>query len=117
MDDSRVTIADIKGLIKEFVKEREWEKYHSPKNLCMALSVEVAELSEIFQWMSEEESFLDKDDEVKEKVEDEVADVVTYAIELCNVLDIDLASAIFKKFEKNRKKYPVEECKGVYRKR
>jgi dCTP diphosphatase len=90
----------------EFSNARRWEKFHSPKNLSMALSVEVAELLEHFQWLTEEESRLvsgNKLDEVKE----EVADVLLYLLQICNQLKIDPVDAAQKKLVKNAVKYPA----------
>ncbi|MFN7507715.1 MAG: nucleotide pyrophosphohydrolase, partial [Limnobacter sp.] len=90
----------------EFSNARRWEKFHSPKNLSMALSVEVAELLEHFQWLTEEESRLvsgNKLDEVKE----EVADVLLYLLQICNQLKIDPVDAAQRKLVKNAVKYPA----------
>lgn len=97
--------------IREFVDERDWEQFHSPKNLAMAISVEAAELVEIFQWMTERQS-QNLDPSKKQAVEEEIADVMTYLIRLSDRLDIDLIRAVERKLVINRKKYPVELVRG-----
>ena len=97
--------------IREFVDERDWEQFHSPKNLAMAISVEAAELVEIFQWMTEHQS-QNLDQMKKQAVEEEIADVMIYLIRLSDRLDIDLVGAVERKLVVNRKKYPVELVRG-----
>lgn len=99
--------------IEQFVKERDWEQFHSVKNLTMALNVESAELMEIFQWLSEEKSNNVKSDpKILAKVEDEVADVFVYLMRILNKTEIDLEKAVRNKMKKNADKYPVELSKG-----
>lgn len=101
-------------LQRQFVKEREWEKFHTPKNLSMALSVEASELAEIFQWLTETESQTVMQDAGKAKqVRDEVADVLFYLLRLSDRLGIDVEAAFFEKMEQNRAKYPIEKSKGT----
>lgn len=90
----------------EFSKQRNWERFHSPKNLTMALSVEVAELMEHFQWMTEEESRTVQGKKLGE-IKDEVADVLLYLLQICNQLNIDPTEAAQKKLIKNAAKYPA----------
>ena len=99
--------------IKSFVKARDWEQFHSPKNLSMALSVEASELVEIFQWLKE--SDLKKVD--KEKVADEIADIFFYLIRISQKMNIDIEKSFHKKMIKNIKKYPVKLSKGKSDKR
>ena len=111
MSDKVIPIQTIKNKIKKFVKERDWEQYHSPKNLSMSLAIEAAELMEIFQWVTDEQSFkLNKKQRIE--LEDEMADVAVYLLGLFNVLDIDLSKAIANKMLKNDKKYPAKLVKG-----
>lgn len=99
--------------IEQFVKERDWDQFHSVKNLTMALNVESAELMEIFQWLSEEKSNNVKTDaKIISKVEDEVADVFVYLMRILSKTDIDLEKAVRNKMKKNADKYPVELSKG-----
>lgn len=103
---SKDSLEQLQQRLIEFSNSRRWEKFHSPKNLSMALSVEVAELLEHFQWLSEEESRQvqgNKLDEVKE----EVADVLLYLLQICNQLHIDPIDAAQKKLVKNALKYPA----------
>jgi len=89
--------------VSKFVKERKWEKYHSPKNLSMALSVEASELVEIFQWKNDQ----DISDADKNKVEEEIADIFFYLIRLSQKMNIDIEKSFYKKLEKNKIKYPL----------
>jgi len=89
--------------VSKFVKEREWDKYHSPKNLSMALSVEASELVEVFQWKNDQ-NISDAD---KNKVEDEIADIFFYLIRLSQKMNIDIEKSFYKKLEKNKIKYPL----------
>ncbi len=95
----------------EFAKEREWEQFHSPKNISMALSVESSELMEIFQWMKTDESRELNENDLK-KVRDEVADVLLYTLRIADLLNINLEEAIESKMEQNAQKYPVEKSRG-----
>lgn len=106
---------DIKARLQTFAKNRDWDKFHSPKNLSMALSVEVAELVENFQWISESQS---KRLSAKSlaKVEDEIADVQIYLILLADKLGVDILATVDRKINKNEKKYPVDKVKGSAKK-
>ena len=94
-----------------FRKERDWEQFHNPKNLAVSISLEAAELLENFQWRDMEES-LKFARENKEKISEEVADLLIYIFYLCNDLGIDFIDAINKKIEENNKKYPVNKSRG-----
>lgn len=98
-------------LIRKFVQERDWEQFHSPKNLTMALSIEVSEIMEHFQWMTTEES-RHLDQETLNEVKDEIGDTFVYLLQLCDKLNIDPIEAAKHKMIKNAKKYPVEKAKG-----
>jgi dCTP diphosphatase len=97
--------------LREFAKERDWEQFHSPKNLAMALSVEVAEIVEHFQWLTEDQSKNLPNDKLGE-VETELADTLIYLIRLADKLEIDLLAAAQSKIEVNEQKYPVDKAKG-----
>jgi len=101
-------IPKIQARLEEFALERDWDQYHSPKNLSMALSVEASELMEIFQWIGAEESrkVVDHPDKLGE-VEAEIADICIYAIRLAGVIGIDLETAIDQKIDQNIEKYPA----------
>lgn len=96
-----------------FAKDRDWEQFHSPKNLAMALAGEVGELLEIFQWLTEKQSQeIVATDKGKIKVKEEIADIAIYLLRLCDKLDIDLDEAVSHKIVVNGKKYPVNLSKG-----
>ena len=97
--------------LREFARERDWEQFHSPKNLAMALSVEVAEIVEIFQWLTQEESRNLNADRLK-KVKEEIADVIIFVANLADKLGIDPLEATKEKIQINREKYPVSIVKG-----
>jgi len=108
-----VNIEEIQARLAEFAKERDWEQFHSPKNLSMALAGEVGELLEIFQWLTEEQSRKSSlnEDQLAAATE-ELADVLIYALRLADRLDIDLDDAIAKKIDKNALRYTVEASRG-----
>jgi len=97
--------------LREFADARDWEQFHSPKNLTMALSVEVAEIVEHFQWLSEAQSN-DLPEQTLDKVAAELADTLLYLVRLADRLDIDLLDAARRKIEINEQKYPVEKSRG-----
>ncbi|MEO5961345.1 MAG: MazG-like family protein [Opitutaceae bacterium] len=113
LTDSATTLAELKTRLLDFVREREWEQFHSPKNLSMALAAEAAELMEHFLWATAEQSRGIAADAAKRgKIADELADVVIYALEFANATGLDVASAIETKMAANAKKYPVEKARG-----
>ncbi len=99
------------GLIREFNKERDWEQYHSPKNLAMALSVEAGEIVEIFQWLTQDQS-KNLDPDKLQDVKEEIADVMIFLTNLADRLGIDPIEAAKEKLEKNRKNYPADKVRG-----
>lgn len=105
-----VDLKKIKDELKNFSKERDWEKFHTPKNLAMALTVEVSELLEIFQWSLDSGQDVIKNS--KEEIESEIADIFNYLVKLVDLLDIDLEKIALKKIDLNSKKYPIEKSKG-----
>jgi dCTP diphosphatase len=98
--------------IRKFRDERDWKQFHDPKNLAVSISIEAAELLELFQWKTGDEAgrFAAEN---KERVSEEIADVAIYLIELADVTGIDLAKAIEAKLDKNARKYPVDKARGV----
>jgi dCTP diphosphatase len=102
---------DLINKIRKFRQERDWDQYHSPKNLVMALVVEVSELAEHFQWLTEEQSSNLPPDKLAE-VKEEVGDVLIYVANLCDKLGIDPIDAARNKLEKNKRKYPVSAVRG-----
>ena len=109
-------MSDIEQLttaIREFARERDWERFHTPKNLAMALSVEVAELVELFQWLTPEESTeLAETPEGRAAIEDEIADITIYLLRLADVLGVDVPAAGGDKVERNRHRFPKRSGAG-----
>jgi NTP pyrophosphatase (non-canonical NTP hydrolase) len=97
--------------LQSFADERDWGKFHTPKNLAMATAKEAAELMEHFQWKTPEES-ASLDDRTRLAVGEEIADVFLYLIRLADLLGIDVVAEAHSKIEKNRAKYPVEKSRG-----
>ena len=115
MNDDRTTVAGLRQLVNQFVDERNWHQFHSPKNLAMSLAIEAAELMEHFQWLSLEESRAVANDPTQlAEVGDELADVLCYALAMANELGIDLSAAIRGKMIKNALKYPADEYRDRY---
>ena len=108
-------IDTLKLLMRDFADKRDWNQFHSPKNLAMALSVEVAELAEHFQWLTEEQS-RNLPENTLDEVSNELADSLLYLVRLADKLDIDLMNAAQNKMELNGQKYPVEKSRGNARK-
>jgi len=115
MSDNKTTIHELKLIVESFVDEREWKQFHSPKNLAMSLSIEAAELMEIFQWLSlDQAQDVMKANETRDNAIDEIADILIYALAFCNRNKIDITDSIKKKMEKNTRKYPAEKFKGHF---
>lgn len=113
LNDSATTLAELKTRVLAFVRERDWEQFHSPKNLSMALAAESGELMEHFLWATpDQSSAIARDPAKRAKIADELADVVIYALEFANMTGIDVAAAIEAKMAANAKKYPVEKARG-----
>jgi len=107
-----MSIVSLQRQLRDFAAERDWEQFHSPKNLVMALAGEVGELMEIFQWLTPDESVRVMTDAAG-KVREEMADVLAYLLRLADVLDVDLEAALAEKMVKNAMKYPVETARSV----
>lgn len=113
--DETTTLATLRGLIRDFVAERRWEVFHTPKNLSMALAIEAAELMEHFQWLTPEESRnIARHPQAMAAVGEELADVLCYALAMANELGLDVAAIVIDKMDKNAHKYPVERYRGRY---
>ena len=108
-------LEELKARVREFVAERDWDRFHSPKNLAMALSVEASELVELFQWLTEEESGR-LDPERRRRVADELSDVLWFLVRLSDRLDVDLLEAAERKLAANAAKYPADRVRGQSRK-
>jgi len=106
-------LEDLIKKVREFRQERNWDQYHSPKNLVMALMVEAGELAEQFQWLTEEQSSRLQPDKLAQ-VQEEIGDVLIYLVNLCDKLGIDPMDAAREKLEKNREKYPAAKVRGKY---
>ena len=106
---------DLRDALRTFAAERDWDQFHSPRNLATALAVEAAELLEPFQWLTEEQSRA-LPPETRAAVAEELADVLLYLVRLADKLDVDLAAAARAKIVRNGQKYPVEKARGSSRK-
>jgi NTP pyrophosphatase (non-canonical NTP hydrolase) len=115
MNDQQTTLAELREIVRQFVNERDWRQFHSPKNLSMSLAIEAAELMEHFQWITADESRAVAHDRAKlTAVGEEISDVLCYTLALANELELDLATALRDKMVKNAQKYPVAEYRGRY---
>lgn len=116
MPDNTTTVAMLRESMARFVSERDWQQFHSPKNLAMALAAEAAELMEHFLWIDNEASrALVRDPDQRGAIADEIADAAGVIFALCNALGLDLSDAVASKMSRNVRKYPVEKCRGRYR--
>jgi len=113
MTDATTTFAETKARVLAFARERDWEQFHAPKNLSMALAAEAAELMEHFLWATPEQSHgIAREAAKRQKIEEELADVVIYALEFANITGLDVAAAVEAKMAANARKYPVEKARG-----
>ena len=113
MKDKSTTIRELRNLVAEFIRERDWEQFHDPKNLAMSIAIEAAELMEHFQWdRNEQIPAILEDPGRRKEIEEELADVVCYSLSLANNLEIDLSEAVERKVLKNAEKYPPGEYRG-----
>lgn len=106
-----MNMQNIQNIIKDFSKQRDWDQFHNPKNIAMALSVETAELVEIFQWLEPAQA-LSLDESKQEHLKEEVADIAVYLLRICMAYDINLEEAIISKMKKNEIKYPLVDKDG-----
>jgi len=115
MPDHDVTVASLRQTVSDFVDARDWQQFHAPKNLSMALAIEAAELMEHFQWITADASRSVGDDPERiAAVGEELADVICYALAIANELDLDVSTILRDKMVKNERKYPAEEFRGRY---
>ena len=106
--EHKITIDELCKEMRQFVAERNWEQYPTPKNLTVSISIETAELMEHFQWLNNEQSIeLIKSQPGRGQVTDELADIFLYCISFINILDIDMSKAILDKLERNKERYPI----------
>jgi NTP pyrophosphatase (non-canonical NTP hydrolase) len=106
--DHECCIAELRASVQAFVTDRNWDHYHTPKNLAMSIAIEAAELMELFQWSTSKQS-LDfiQDDQARTQVVDELADILIYCLSLANKIDVDLSTAILDKLSRNEDRYPI----------
>lgn len=107
----QVALRRLRDSLRSFASARDWNQFHSPKNLAIALSVEAAELLEHFQWISDEDSFTMPQEKLA-RIDEEVADVLLYLVRLADLLNIDVLQAAERKMEANSRKYPIEKSRG-----
>ena len=107
-----LSIEDVTEEINRFASERDWDQFHTPKNIASSISIEAAELLECFQWSDPTVPDVLVDEELLGSVEEEIADILIYALRLCSILDLDAIDVMEKKLEKNEDKYPVNTSKG-----
>lgn len=107
MNERETTVGELADVMRTFVRERDWEKFHTPKNLAMSLAIEAAEVMELFQWLTPEQSIeTAADPDKRREVADEMSDVLAYLLSLANAMQIDLAAAFESKMKQVRVKYP-----------
>ena len=107
------TFLHLQKRVREFIQERDWLKFHSPKNISMSIAIEAAELMEHFQWLGADESKeLLRDKTKRGEIEDELADIAIYILDFCEHFGVDLEKSILSKLDKTAKKYPVHLVKG-----
>lgn len=116
MADATATVCDLKQRVEQFVKERDWSQFHTPKNLSMSIAIEAAELMEHFQWLDARGTAgVREDAAAMQEVRDELADILCYVISFANALGIDLDDALREKLVKSAQKYPVERYRGRFK--
>jgi NTP pyrophosphatase (non-canonical NTP hydrolase) len=113
--DDHTTVAALRQLVEDFVQQRDWNQFHSPKNLSMSLAIEAAELMEHFQWIGVDQSRNIVDAEQRQAIGEELADVLSYALALANEMQFDISSILAAKMQKNAAKYPAEKFRGKYK--
>lgn len=114
--DAHTTVGDLRKAVADFVNDRDWQPFHTPKNLSMSIAIEAAELMECFQWLTTEQSRAAvKEPDERAAVADELADIVIYCLSLSNALDLDVSSAVLGKLKANEHRYPADEFRGRFR--
>jgi NTP pyrophosphatase (non-canonical NTP hydrolase) len=109
INDEKTSIANLRQAVARFIAARNWEPYHTPKNLAMSIAIEAAEIMEHFQWLTPEEASLRLQDPLSyAEVADELADVVIYCLSFANVTGIDISTSVFAKLNRNETRFPVE---------
>jgi dCTP diphosphatase len=114
--DDRTTVGQLRQAVAAFVDARDWQPFHSPKNLSMSIAIEAAELMERFQWLTTEEAQTAVEDfDNQATVADELADIIIYCLSLSNALNLDVSAAVVGKLETNEHRYPANEFRGRFR--
>lgn len=115
MHDTETTVAELIKLVDDFVAERQWERFHDPKNLSMAMAIETGELMEHFQWLRSDELASVKEDERKmAQIREELADIAAFLFSFASTMGIDVSSALKHKMKKNALKYPADQFRGRF---
>ena len=110
--DDNTVVKELISSVREFLRERDWERFHNPKDLAESICIEAAELLQLFQWQTPAEAATFIEDSLKvEELQHELADVVIYCLSLANTLEIDLTNCVLNKLRINREKYPAEICR------
>ena len=112
LDEKNSGLIDVVKQINSFASEREWDQFHTPKNIASSISIEAAELLECFQWDNPSISEVLENEVLLNSVEEEVADVLIYALRMCSILSMDVIETVNKKLVKNGEKYPIEKSIG-----
>ena len=112
LDEADSSLNDALKRINNFSSEREWGQFHTPKNIASSISIEAAELLECFQWENPSISEVLGNEVLLNSVEEEVADVLIYALRMCSILSMDVIETVNKKLVKNGQKYPIEKSRG-----
>lgn len=112
-NDKNTSINDLKNLVSEFIAARNWQKYHTPKNIAISVTLEAAELLEHFQWAPPADDKISEDK--KHQIGEELCDTMAYLLSLASALEIDVASSMAAKMKKNTRKYPENEYNGIWK--
>lgn len=110
------SLIDLQNKVAKFRDDRDWKQFHAPKDLAASISIEAAELLECFQWKSKKEVELMLDSEKRDKVSEEMADILIYLLNLADTTGVDVLKEAYKKLAKNAGKYPVAKAKGTHKK-
>lgn len=114
--DAQTTVGALRQAVAAFVDARDWQPFHTPKNLSMSIAIEAAELMERFQWLTPDEAWAAMNDPAQRAaLLDEVADVVIYCLSLSNALDLDISAAVLGKLQTNEHRFPADEFRGRFR--
>jgi len=114
--DTHTTVGVLRQAVADFVNDRDWRPFHTPKNLSMSIAIEAAELMERFQWLMPEEARAAVEDSTEQAaIADELADVIIYCLSLSNALDLDISSAVLSKLQTNESRYPADQFRGRFR--